>query len=619
MQDAESDDMVSTPEVAGRRKGLSRMRRQIRHELEHASSKHGNIAAATKILLEAVELEDSLVKMATTIGTQSRNALAALNNLWDKKALAADIFPKSGPRHIELLKLLFDELPDRKDIQAKINELTAERDNFLNELISLLGAGDFMAVMRKSSRSKWRKYPQIIAIVAKAREGFINSSPAACHGLPDLIGGRHIYELNKFLAGHLPEDIPGLNELREEVKASIVQSKQLYDQTVELSASGKFPEAAKALEKMSIFCKDHPDAAGLLEKINYQASEYTHHLFAAKKHLAHKEYRTAKKILKPLYSKYSSEEVRKLCAEASRGYSMLLRKIACVAALALVSIITIIVFAVNRNLDHKAYRLYCEKASVAISVKEYGKAVEFLNEALKVPGYAKAATAKKMLEQARSNMYFKVPEIGMEFVWIKALDCWVGKYEVTNDEYRRFRPAHDSKSFGKNALNGGRQPVVYVNFDDATEYAKWLNTQERKAGRLPAGYRYRLPSKNEWTAFAQCGVNRKFPWGDSMPPQYGNYQGQEGVAEFSKILSYNDGFPVTCPVENSGKNEWGLYGVGGNVWECTVKSDSDLAFDAWRGASWSYSSPEYLRTTSPGVNSASNRTYGGGFRLVLAH
>jgi hypothetical protein len=141
MQDAESDDMVSKPEVAGRRKGLSRMRRQIRHELEQASSKHGNIAAATKILLEAVELEDSLVKMATTVGAQSRNALAALNNLWDKKALAADIFPKSGPRHIELLKLLFDELPDRKDIQAKINDLTAERD--LNELISLLSSGDF--------------------------------------------------------------------------------------------------------------------------------------------------------------------------------------------------------------------------------------------------------------------------------------------------------------------------------------------------------------------------------------------------------------------------------------------------------------------------------------------
>jgi hypothetical protein len=130
--------------------------------------------------------------------------------------------------------------------------------------------------MRKAARSKWRKYPQIIAIVAKAREGFINSTTPTCHGLPELIGGRRIYELNEILTGPMPEGVAGLNELRGEVTAAIAQSKQLYEQTEELSASGKFTEAAKALEKISIFCKDHPDAAGLLEKINYQASEYTH-------------------------------------------------------------------------------------------------------------------------------------------------------------------------------------------------------------------------------------------------------------------------------------------------------------------------------------------------------
>ncbi len=67
-----------------------------------------------------------------------------------------------------------------------------------------------------------------------------------------------------------------------------------------------------------------------------------------------------------------------------------------------------------------------------------------------------------------------MPDIGMEFVWIKALDCWVGKYEVTNGEYRKFKPDHDSKDYKGKTLNGVRQPVVYVNFDDATEYASIL-------------------------------------------------------------------------------------------------------------------------------------------------
>jgi formylglycine-generating enzyme required for sulfatase activity len=47
-----------------------------------------------------------------------------------------------------------------------------------------------------------------------------------------------------------------------------------------------------------------------------------------------------------------------------------------------------------------------------------------------------------------------VPDLGLEFVWIPALNCWVGKYEVTNGEYRQFVPGHDSKDFEGHSLNG---------------------------------------------------------------------------------------------------------------------------------------------------------------------
>ena len=86
----------------------------------------------------------------------------------------------------------------------------------------------------------------------------------------------------------------------------------------------------------------------------------------------------------------------------------------------------------------------------------------------------------------------------------------------------------------------------------------------------------------------------------------------------NKIDGYNDGFPVTCPVEKSGKNDWGLYGVGGNVWECTVKSSSDLSFDAWRGASWGKDDPDGLRSACRNVYDSSYRSIGFGFRLVLS-
>lgn len=212
------------------------------------------------------------------------------------------------------------------------------------------------------------------------------------------------------------------------------------------------------------------------------------------------------------------------------------------------------------------------------------------------------------------------PVTGMEFVWISALKSWVGKYEVTNGEYRKKEPGHDSKDYKGNSLNGDRQPVVYVNFDDAVAYAKWLTERDRAAGHIPEGYAYRLPTKDEFTAFVQCGDGREYPWGNEWPPlsgRSGNYCGQEtkGITG-SMIGGYSDNAIVTCNVEQSWANPWGLYGVGGNVWECTTATPNG-AFDAWRGASWGHSGQGYLRCSVRVDYNASYRGYFFGFRLVL--
>ncbi|OQA00999.1 MAG: Formylglycine-generating sulfatase enzyme [Planctomycetes bacterium ADurb.Bin412] len=217
------------------------------------------------------------------------------------------------------------------------------------------------------------------------------------------------------------------------------------------------------------------------------------------------------------------------------------------------------------------------------------------------------------------------PSTGMEFVWIKALKCWVGKYEVTNGEYRKMKPDHDSKEFGGHSLNGDRQPVVYVNFDDAKAYAAWMAEQDKTAiGRL----RYRLPIEDEWMVFAQCGKKLEYPWGNDWPPksgQAGNYHGEEGAENWPKISGCNDGHPVTCKVEQSWENHWGLYGVGGNVWEaCASNTATDQAWGAWRGASWIGNWKDHLRClfrVSDGYGiglDALTRKYECGFRLVLS-
>ena len=209
---------------------------------------------------------------------------------------------------------------------------------------------------------------------------------------------------------------------------------------------------------------------------------------------------------------------------------------------------------------------------------------------------------------------WKSPAAGMEFVWISALKIWVGKYEVTNNEYRKKAPAHESKESEKQSMNGERQPVVYVNFDDAVAYAAWLT--EKDKAQL-SGMRYRVPAETEWLAFAQCGDGREYPWGNNMPPKYGNYSNR--ASEISLPTDgYKDGYVVSSPVEQSGKNEWGLYGVGGNAWECCASDESGSSFGSWRGAAWDNNNSKHLRCEFRNEDAGSYRGRSCGFRLVLS-
>ncbi|MEA3292201.1 MAG: PEGA domain-containing protein, partial [Pseudomonadota bacterium] len=54
---------------------------------------------------------------------------------------------------------------------------------------------------------------------------------------------------------------------------------------------------------------------------------------------------------------------------------------------------------------------------------------------------------------------------------------YLGAKEVTNAEYRRFRPQHDSGSLDGARLTDNNQPVVNVSWDDAARYCNWLSKQ----------------------------------------------------------------------------------------------------------------------------------------------
>jgi formylglycine-generating enzyme required for sulfatase activity len=158
--------------------------------------------------------------------------------------------------------------------------------------------------------------------------------------------------------------------------------------------------------------------------------------------------------------------------------------------------------------------------------------------------------------------------------------------EVTNAEFKQFRPSHRSGFILQQTLELDRQPVVNVTWQDAAAYCNWLSSKEgletayaSQGGKLvpvhPATNGYRLPTEVEWEWVARSsggGAWRKYPWGDSLPVPVGagnfaDRQAQPLVPQF--LEGYDDGYAVTAPVGSFAPNAFGFYDLGGNVAEWT--------------------------------------------------
>lgn len=208
----------------------------------------------------------------------------------------------------------------------------------------------------------------------------------------------------------------------------------------------------------------------------------------------------------------------------------------------------------------------------------------------------------------------------LTFIWIPSLNLWVGKYEITNNQYRRFNSSHDSMFHERFSLNESDQPAVYISWYQAISFCEWLN--KNLAEHFPRNTKARLPTDLEWTIFARCGDERKYPWGSDWPPPYGNYSdlsSKEALMTWTGIEEYKDGYVVTCPTQESGVNEWGIYGLAGNVWEwCVDWHDSSKTSKVRHGGCWDFDKKENLEINTRGFDLPDARYDTIGFRVVIA-
>jgi formylglycine-generating enzyme required for sulfatase activity len=116
----------------------------------------------------------------------------------------------------------------------------------------------------------------------------------------------------------------------------------------------------------------------------------------------------------------------------------------------------------------------------------------------------------------------------------------------------------------KHSIDGkGNHPVVQVCYLDCEAFLEWKN----KKHSYKEGWEYRLPTEAEWEFAARGGHNlKKFTWGDDLKP------GDKWLAniwqgKFPHENLAEDGFEHIAPVGSYPANDYGLHDMAGNVWE----------------------------------------------------
>lgn len=161
---------------------------------------------------------------------------------------------------------------------------------------------------------------------------------------------------------------------------------------------------------------------------------------------------------------------------------------------------------------------------------------------------------------------------------------YIGVSEVTNEEYARFDPEHNSGTFGGVSLSGAELPVTSISWEQAARYCNWLSRKEdlpityhEKNGKMVTDehilHGYRLVTEAEWAWVARMssdGALLRYSWGNQYPPASlnGNYADESTKQIIGLVIAgVEDGFAGPAPVRSFPSNHYGVFDIDGNVSE----------------------------------------------------
>jgi len=239
---------------------------------------------------------------------------------------------------------------------------------------------------------------------------------------------------------------------------------------------------------------------------------------------------------------------------------------------------------------------------------------------VETPVTASPAIAVTPAEATKESPF--VNSLGMPFVPIPRYDTRFCIWPVRVQDYEAYCMASGAQFPPCDFPQDSYHPIVNVSWDDAIEFSVWLTGKERAEGKIAKNAVYRLPTDLEWSAAVGLPHEPEatpaersekvpgYPWGLRWPPP-------KGSGNYDQSLEV-DSFEHTSPVGSFPANAFGLYDMGGNVWEwCMDWYNPSQEYRVVRGASWSNFNPELLLSSARDNHTPDLRNLSDGFRCVL--
>ena len=167
---------------------------------------------------------------------------------------------------------------------------------------------------------------------------------------------------------------------------------------------------------------------------------------------------------------------------------------------------------------------------------------------------------------------------------------WMGQFEVSNEQFARLDPTHDSRiergdflQFSERErgypVNEPRQPVVRVSWQQALEFCRWLSAK--------TGQTFSLPTEAQWEYACRAGTATPLWFGGldadfskvanladrtfRFMPTLGWGLPNQAIPPYRPAIeTVDDHFRVTAPIGSFAPNPWGLHDMHGNAAEWTL-------------------------------------------------